>query len=82
MDFPRMGSGSSRRALFAVDGISLHRYYVNEATGEIRGDTFPQLALNLAMEEQIAQVAAVCEYVRKRTGSSKRLSLSFDERNV
>ncbi len=34
------------------------------------------------MEEQIDQVADVCEYVRKRTGSRKRLWLSFDEWNV
>ena len=65
-----------------VDGISLHRYYGNDATGETRGDSLKYLALNLAMEEQIDQVAAVCEYVRKRTGSSKRLWLSFDEWNV
>ena len=52
-----------------VDGISLHRYYGNEATGETGGDSLKYLALNLAMEEQIDQVAAVCEYVRKRTGS-------------
>lgn len=65
-----------------VDGISLHRYYGNEATGETGGNSLKYLALNLAMEEQIDQVAAVCEYVRKRTGSSKRLWLSFDEWNV
>jgi len=65
-----------------VDGISLHRYYGNEATGETGGDSLKYLALNLAMEEQIDQVAAVCEYVRKRTGSRKRLWLSFDEWNV
>jgi alpha-N-arabinofuranosidase len=65
-----------------VDGISLHRYYGNEATGETRGNSLKYLAMNLAMEEQIDQVAAVCEYVRKRAGSSKRLWLSFDEWNV
>ena len=65
-----------------VDGISLHRYYGNGATGETGGNSLKYLAMNLAMEEQIDQIAAVCEYVRKRTGSSKRLWLSFDEWNV
>ena len=65
-----------------MDGISLHRYYGNEATGDTGGNSLKYLALNLAMEEQIDQVAAVCEYVRKRVGSSKSLWLSFDEWNV
>lgn len=63
-----------------VDCISLHRYYNN--TTETNGDTSRFLALNLDMERQIEEVAAVCDYVRGRRKSSRRLSLSFDEWNV
>jgi alpha-N-arabinofuranosidase len=40
------------------------------------------LASNLEMERQIEDVAAVCDYVRGRKRSAKRLWLSFDEWNV
>ena len=63
-----------------VDLISLHRYYNN--TSETDGDTSRYLAMNLDMERQIQEVAAVCDYVRGLKKSSKRLSLSFDEWNV
>ncbi len=63
-----------------VDAISLHRYYNN--TSETNGDTRRFLALNLDMERQIQEVAAVCDYVRGLRKSPKRLSLSFDEWNV
>ncbi len=63
-----------------VDAISLHRYYNN--TSETNGDTTRFLALNLDMERQIQEVAAVCDYVRGLRKSPKRLSLSFDEWNV
>jgi len=63
-----------------VDGISLHRYFDN--TSETGGDSAKFLALNLAMEKQIAEVAAVCDYVRGRKRSPKKLWLSFDEWNV
>lgn len=63
-----------------VDAISLHRYFDNSR--ETGGDTRVFLALNLALEEQIRQVSAVCEYVRGRLRSKKRLWLSFDEWNV
>lgn len=65
-----------------VDAISLHRYYGNSAGGEARGDSRNYLAMNLAMEQQIDQVAGVCDYVQKRNRSPKRLWLSFDEWNV
>jgi len=66
-----------------VDGLSLHCYYRNDAqeTGAA-GDTSKFLTFNLEMEEQIAEVAGVCDYVRARTRSRKRLWLSFDEWNV
>jgi alpha-N-arabinofuranosidase len=63
-----------------VDGISLHRYFDN--TSETGGDTTKFLALNLAMERQIAEVSAVCDYVQGRKRSPKKLWLSFDEWNV
>src|SRR5206468_3685351 len=39
-------------------------------------------ALNLDMERQIREIAAVCDYVQGVQKSSKRLWLSFDEWNV
>ncbi|HKV26213.1 MAG TPA: alpha-N-arabinofuranosidase [Candidatus Acidoferrum sp.] len=63
-----------------VDGISLHRYFGNN--GETGGDTTRYLALNLSMEKQIEEVAAVCEVVRGHKRSQKKLWLSFDEWNV
>jgi alpha-N-arabinofuranosidase len=63
-----------------VDAISLHRYFNNSS--ETGGDTSRFLALNLDMERQIQEVAAVCDYVRGLRKSPKRLSLSFDEWNV
>jgi alpha-N-arabinofuranosidase len=66
-----------------VDGISLHCYYRNDAqeTGAA-GDTSKFLSFNLQMEDQINEVAGVCDYVRSRKRSRKRLWLSFDEWNV
>lgn len=63
-----------------VDGISLHRYFGNES--ETGGDSAKFLALNMSMEQQINEVAAVCDYVRGRKRSPKKLWLSFDEWNV
>ena len=64
-----------------VDGLSLHAYYGNtsETTG---GDSSKYLALNLSMDEQIAQAAAVCDMVQGHKRSKKKLWLSFDEWNV
>jgi len=63
-----------------VDALSLHRYFGNgEETG---GNTSKYLAMNLAMDQEIEQVLAVCEYVRGRKRTPKKLWLSFDEWNV
>jgi alpha-N-arabinofuranosidase len=64
-----------------VDGISLHNYYGNTAalTGN---DSSRYLAMNLDMERQIQEIAAVCDYVQAVKKSPKRLWLSFDEWNV
>jgi alpha-N-arabinofuranosidase len=64
-----------------VDGISLHNYYGN--TPELSGNSTARfLAMNLDMERQIQEIAAVCEYVQGLRKSPKRLWLSFDEWNV
>jgi alpha-N-arabinofuranosidase len=66
-----------------VDGLSLHCYYRNDdqETGAA-GDTAKFLSFNLEMEDQISQIAGVCDYVRTRKRSQKKLWLSFDEWNV
>jgi len=63
-----------------VDAISLHRYFDNAR--ETGGDSSKFLALNLSMERQIAEVTAVCDFVRGLKRSPKKLWLSFDEWNV
>jgi alpha-N-arabinofuranosidase len=63
-----------------VDAISLHRYFTNEE--ETGGDSSKFLAMNLSMERQIDEVAAVCDMVRGHKRSPKKLWLSFDEWNV
>lgn len=64
-----------------VDALSLHRYIGNtqEETG---GDSAKFLAMNLSMEQQIAETLAVCDFVRGHKHSPKQLWLSFDEWNV
>jgi len=64
-----------------VDAISLHRYFGNEGQ-ETGGDSSKFLAMNLSMERQIDEVAAVCDMVRGHKRSTKKLWLSFDEWNV
>jgi alpha-N-arabinofuranosidase len=64
-----------------VDAISLHCYYGN--TPELTGNSSARfLAMNLDMELQIHEIAAVCDYVQGLRKSPKRLWLSFDEWNV
>ena len=63
-----------------VDGLSLHRYFGN--VRETNGDSSKYLAMNLSMERQIAETAAVCDYAQGRKRSAKKLWLSFDEWNV
>ena len=60
-----------------VDGISLHCYYRNDARETCAaGDMARYLTFNLEMENQIAEVIGVCDYVRAGKRSSKRLSSS------
>jgi alpha-N-arabinofuranosidase len=64
-----------------VDALSLHRYIGNtkSETGE---DSAKFVAMNLSMEQQIAETLAVCDLVRGHKRSKKKLWLSFDEWNV
>ena len=64
-----------------VDGLSLHRYFGNTQR-DSGGDSSKYVALNLMMEKQIAETLAVCDLVRGRKRSPKKLWLSFDEWNV
>jgi alpha-L-arabinofuranosidase len=64
-----------------VDGISLHNYYGN-TPALTNNDSARYLAMNLDMERQIQEIAAVCDYVQALRRSPKRLWLSFDEWNV
>jgi alpha-N-arabinofuranosidase len=64
-----------------VHGISLHNYYGN-TPALTNNDTSRYLAMNLDMERQIQEIAAVCDYVQGVLKSPKRLWLSFDEWNV
>jgi alpha-L-arabinofuranosidase len=64
-----------------VDGLSLHRYFGNNER-DTGNDTTKYLAMNLSMERQITESLAVCDYVRGRQKSPKKLWLSFDEWNV
>jgi alpha-N-arabinofuranosidase len=63
-----------------VDGISLHHYWGN--TEENFNDSSKYLAMNLAMDRQIEEIASVCDTVRAHKRSRKQLFLSFDEWNV
>jgi len=64
-----------------VDGLSLHAYYGN--TRPLTGTSSARyLAMNLDMDRQIREVAAVCDYVQAIRRSPKRVWLSFDEWNV
>ncbi|MBP2703024.1 alpha-N-arabinofuranosidase [Microbispora sp. RL4-1S] len=60
-----------------VDFISCHAYYEEKA-----GDLASFLASAADMEHYISSVVATADHVRARTGSRKRINLSFDEWNV
>jgi len=64
-----------------VDALSLHRYLGNTER-DTGGSSANYLAMNLSMDQQIAETLAVCDYVRGRKRSRKKLWLSFDEWNV
>jgi alpha-L-arabinofuranosidase len=63
-----------------VDGISLHHYWGNDEETDHNSQIY--MAMNLAMDRQIREIAAVCDTVRAHKRSGKQLWLSFDEWNV
>jgi len=84
------GSSSSEMPTFAsweatvlehtydhVDYLSLHRYYGNQ-----KNDLQSYLAKSIDMDNFIKNVAAICDYVKAKKRSKKKLFLSFDEWNV
>ncbi|MGO4110840.1 arabinosylfuranosidase ArfA [Paenibacillus sp. YAF4_2] len=84
------GSSSSGMSTFAdweatvldltydqVDYLSLHTYYNNNDN-----DTANFLAKSLDMDQFIDSVAAICDYVKAKKRSKKKLMLSLDEWNV
>src|SRR6185436_10929325 len=64
-----------------VDGLSLHRYFENTPQ-ETGSNSNKFVAMNLSMDRQIGESLAVCDLVRGRMKSPKKLWLSFDEWNV
>jgi len=70
-----------REALEAVGGfadyLSTHRYLDNYS-----GDTAAFLTSGAAIDQQIAEIDAVCRYVAGRRRSSRRPFIAFDEWNV
>lgn len=60
-----------------VDFLSLHQYY-----GNAENDTATFLGRSLQMDEFIHSVVAICDYVKAKKRSKKRMYLSFDEWNV
>jgi alpha-N-arabinofuranosidase len=84
------GSSSSGMSTFAdweatvldlsydnVDYLSLHAYYNNNSN-----DTANFLATSLNLDQFISSVAAICDYVKAKKRSKKKLMLSLDEWNV
>lgn len=60
-----------------IDYVSLHRYYDNPD-----GDTAAFLARTMDMDEFIRTVVSICDAVKGKKHSPKRIDLSFDEWNV
>lgn len=60
-----------------ADYISLHTYYGNP---EDRTPDF--LASSVAMDDFICSVVSICDYVKAKKQSKKKINLSFDEWNV
>lgn len=60
-----------------VDFLSLHTYYNNNV-----GDTPNFLAKSLDLDQFIDSVAAICDYIKAKKKSKKKIYLSLDEWNV
>lgn len=60
-----------------VDYLSLHQYYGNHSN-----DSADFLASNIGMDSFINSVVSICDYVKAKKRSKKKINLSFDEWNV
>lgn len=60
-----------------VDYLSLHAYYNNNSN-----DTANFLARSVDMDQFIGSVASICDYVKAKKRSKKKIMLSLDEWNV
>ena len=60
-----------------IDYVSLHRYYGNPT-----GNTAEFLASTMDMDDFINTVISICDAVKGKKHSKKRIDLSFDEWNV
>ncbi len=60
-----------------IDYVSLHRYY-----GNPHNDTPDFLASTMDLDDFIKTVVAICDAVKGKKHSKKRINLSFDEWNV
>jgi len=60
-----------------VDYLSLHVYYGNRTN-----DLMSYLAKSLNMDNFIKSVVAICDYMKAKKRSKKKIQLSFDEWNV
>ena len=60
-----------------IDYVSLHRYYGNPTN-----DTAGFLARSMDLDDFIHTVVAICDSVKGKKHTKKRLNLSFDEWNV
>ena len=81
---PRTSSGTARCSRSATTRWTASRCTTTTATRPplTGNDSARYLAMNLDMERQIQEIAAVCDYVQGLRKSPKRLWLSFDEWNV
>ncbi|MCM3601851.1 alpha-N-arabinofuranosidase [Robertmurraya korlensis] len=60
-----------------VEFISLHQYYGNRDN-----DIANYLALSLEMDDFIRSVISICDYIKAKKHSKKKIHLAFDEWNV
>lgn len=75
--FPQWEATTLEHNYDYVDYISLHQYY-----GNGKNDSCDYLAQSDDMEEFIHTVISVCDFVKAKKRSRKKINLSFDEWNV
>ncbi len=61
----------------SVDYVSLHQYYGNHCK-----DTASFLAKSMELDDFIYSVICICDYIKAKKRSKKKINLSFDEWNV